>query len=145
MNDSSPVRNGPWYPGSRSGWGSLKASRLASNSALWRPAVANKGWPRLVEGCGECGSGCCEGVGPEGVCLPISGFNFRFGEEVFGPAEAGAACLLTVTSCHMEAGGLLMESGDGLVLEHHMEFEALAILDLLNALATALALFLLMS
>ena len=85
--------------------------------------------------------------------MPISGFNFRFGEEVFGPIEAGAgaACLgfglrlLTVTSCHIEAGGLLMESGDGLVLEHYMEFEALAILDLLSALETALALVFLMS
>ena len=77
--------------------------------------------------------------------MPISGFNFRFGEEVFGPAEAGAACLLTVTSCHIEAGGLLTESGVGLGLEHYMEFEALAILDLLSALETALALVFLMS
>ena len=38
-----------------------------------------------------------------------------------------------------------MESGDGLVLEHHMEFEALAILDLLSALETALALVFLTS
>ena len=98
-----------------------------------------------------------------GSCLPVSWINFRFvppwvlasfeafGEEVLGPTEVVAACLrfgpllLTVTTCHAEAGGLLMESAAGLGLEHHMEFEVLAILDLLNALATALALFLLMS
>ena len=97
-----------------------------------------------------------------GSCLPVSWFNFHFvppwflasfeafGEEVLGPTEVVAACLrfgpllLTVTSCHAVAGGLLMESGDGLVLEHHMEFEALAILDLLSALETALALVFLM-
>jgi hypothetical protein len=107
------------------------------------------GWPLLVEGCGACG-GCVVG-GPEGSCLPVSWLSFRFGEEVFGPTEADAACLgfglllLPVTPCHVEAGGLLMESAAGLGLEHHMEFEVLAILDLLNALATALALFLLMS
>ena len=38
-----------------------------------------------------------------------------------------------------------MESAVGLGLEHHMEFEALANLDLLSALETALALVFLMS
>ena len=107
------------------------------------------GWPLLVEGCGACG-GCVVG-GPEGSCLPVSWLSFRFGEEVFGPTEADAACLgfglllLPVTPCHVEAGGLLMESAVGLGLEHQMEFEALAILDLLSALETALALVFLMS
>ena len=94
-----------------------------------------------------------------GSCLPVSWINFRFvppwvlasfeafGEEVLGPTEVVAACLrfgpllLTVTSCHAVAGGLLMESVAGLGVEHHREFELLAILDCL----TALAMFLLMS
>jgi hypothetical protein len=72
--------------------------------------VANRGRPRLVEGCGGRGVG----VGPEGVrlCISgvISGITFRFGEEVFG--SAACLLLLTVLACHLEAGGLLMAPED---------------------------------
>ena len=113
----------------------MKFSRLASISSFWRPTVANRERPRLIEGCGECG----RGVGPEGVrlCISgvISGITFRFGEEVFGPV----ACLLllTVVGCHSEAGGFLMAPDDCLVLEHHMDPAAFAIFDRLSAFVTS--------